>query len=719
MSRAAGHAIIQPGKNCWRADRAQAVYCVQDGADYFRLVRRALLDARETVFILGWDFASTIDLEPGADTSEAPTRIDELLAFVTRRRPELRCYVLTWDYGSLYTLEREPLTRWRLGWRTSRRVRLGFDDHHPLGASHHQKVIVVDDQLAFCGSIDLTSHRWDHTAHRVEEPARKTTLGLPYEPYHEVQMMVSGPVAASLGELARDRWKALGNEDLPPRSTSNTDLWPRDVTPDLTDVDVAIARTAPPAEEHPAIRECEALFRDSIAAASRTIYIENQYFTDEDIADRLAARLRQPDGPEIVLVVPKECAGWLERKSMGAFRDAIFEKLKAADRHGRLRLVYPIASRSKDVPTFIHSKVMIVDDELARIGSANLARRSMGLDTECDLAIEARGDERIRAGIRQMRDRLLAEHLGMEVAEVAPALERAGSLCALIDSRQTADRTLTPVQPVNDEPPAPSETLRATVDPDEPIGFGAAVEQLVPVADVTGGTSPLRLWILPAIAILAAAASSSAIGSREEFQLVRETLDGTSTLPSALLIGTGAFLLAGLLLVPMELLTIAAAVAFGATRGAVIAAIGSLALMLIGYAAGRAIGASGVARWVSRRSYRSVRQLGAHGLIGVIVLRLSSVASSGAIHLLCGAGRVPFLAFMAGTIIAGTPSIIALSALGGLVRDTILEPSMAKGMMAIGAAIVLLVLAGALRTLLLIRQFAPGLAGHRQRAEFG
>jgi phospholipase D1/2 len=711
-------AIIQPGRNCWRVDRAHACYCVQDAADYFRLVRRALLGARDTVFILGWDTASTIDLEPGGDTSGAPTRLDELLAFITKRRPELRCYILTWDYGSLYTLEREPLTRWRLGWRTSRRVQFGFDDHHPVGASHHQKIIVVDDQLAFSGSIDLTGHRWDHNAHRVEEPARKTILGLPYGPYHEVQLMVSGPVAASLGELARDRWRAVGDENLPAVADSSTDLWPPDVVPDLTDVDVAIARTVPPSESQPAIRECETLFRDSIALAARTIYIENQYFTDDGMAGNLAARLEEADGPEVVIVVPKECAGWLERQSMGAFRDRVFEKLRIADRHGRLRLVYPIASRAHDVPTFIHSKVMIVDDELVRIGSANFARRSMGLDTECDLAVEAGGDARVRAGIRHMRDRLLAEHLGMDVETVAPALKRAGSLCALLDSRQIADRTLTPVEPVTDQAGEPSETLRATLDPPEPIGFGATVQHLVPPVDATGGNSSLRLWILPAVAIVAAVVSS-AISVRPEFQAVRETLAGTSSLPSTLSIGTSAFLIAGLLLVPMELLTIIAAVAFGAVRGAMIAAIGSLALTVIGYAAGRAIGATGVARWVSRRSYRSARQLGAHGVIGVIVLRLSTVASTGAIHLLCGAGRVPFLRFIAGTVIAGIPAIIGLSALGGLLRETLLRPSIANGMATIGAAVLLLMLASALRTLLLIRQFAPGLQGHRQGAEFG
>ena len=307
----------QPGRNCWRVERARRFHCVQDAADYFRLVRRALLDARHTVFILGWDIMAAVDLLPGANASDAPTRLDELLAFVVRRRPQLRCYLLIWDHAALYTLERDPLSRWRLGWRMPRQVRFGFDDRHPIGGSHHQKIVVVDDQLAFCGGIDLTGHRWDTSAHRVDEPARTTPLGGPYGPYHEIQAMVDGPVAARLGVLARDRWRALGEEKLPTLAGFPEDLWPPDVTPDLVDVDVAIARTFPASETQPGIRECEALFLDSIAAAKRAIYIESQYFTNDMLGAALATRLREPDGPEVLVVTPQDCHGWLERSHNG------------------------------------------------------------------------------------------------------------------------------------------------------------------------------------------------------------------------------------------------------------------------------------------------------------------------------------------------------------------------------------------------------------------
>jgi phospholipase D1/2 len=711
--------ILTPGRNCWRLDRADGFSCIQDAARYFQLVRRALLEARHTVFILGWDLASTIDLAPGSSNADAPTRLDALLAYIAKRRPHLRIYILVWDYGSLYTLEREPLTRWRMRWRMPRGVRFGFDDHHPVGASHHQKIVVVDDRLAFCGGIDLTGHRWDTSDHRLEEPARKTIMGLTYGPYHEVQAMVSGPSATSLGVLARDRWRAVGLDRLPPISPTSDDPWPSDIAPDLTGVDVAISRTMPPCKAQPAIRECEALFHDSIARAKRLIYIENQYFTDETLAGALAARLTEPDGPEVVIVVPKECHGWLERQSMGAFRDVAFRRLTQADTFGRLRLVYPVASRAHDVPTFVHSKVMIVDDELVRIGSANFARRSMGMDSECDLAVEAGGDAPARSGIRRIRHRLVAEHLGLAADAVSAKIERLGSLCALIDAHQATDRTLLPIEPVTDQVGEPSAVLRATVDPGEPLGVGPTLANMVPPVEATGGATPLRLWILPALALVAALVTSAAINTRPEFQAVRQALHGTASLPSAVWIGTTAFLAAGLLLVPLELLTLAAAVAFGGMRGGLVAALGSLTLAVIGYVAGRAMRASGVARWVSRRSYRSVRQVGARDAIGVLVLRLSNVASTGAVHLLCGAGRVPFTAYLTGTIIGLVPAIVALSALGSVFREALINPSWSNAITTIAVAVLLIVLAGAIRTLLLIRQFAPSVAMHRDRAEFG
>jgi phospholipase D1/2 len=709
--------IVAPGRNCWRVDRADRFYCVQDAADYFRLVRQAMLAARHSIFVLGWDFASTIDLDPVHGSAEAPTRLDALLAFITRRRPELNCHILTWDYGALYTLEREPLTRLRLRWRTPRNLHFGFDDRHPIGASHHQKVIVIDDQLAFSGSIDLTSHRWDTTEHRVEEPCRKTSLGAAYDPYHEVQAMVSGPAAASLGVLARDRWRAVEGGHVPPVSTSAVDLWPPGIDADLVDVDVAIARTVPGTAAAPAIRECEALFLDSIAAARESIYIENQYFTDGRLAEALAKRLREPRGPEVIVVVPRECSGWVEKKSMGVFRDQALATMQAADHHQRLRLLYPIASRAKDVPTFIHSKVMTVDDRLVRIGSANFARRSMGVDTECDVAVEATDSGRECAGILRIRDRLLAEHLGVPPEDVTRGIARAGSLRKFIDGRMNADRTLMAIELTSEPAPPEAEQLRDVLDPAEPLESGLLIEHFVPPV-APGGGSPLRIWVLPGVAVALGIAFYAARQGWPELQAFQDVLTGLPETSSAVGIGIGVFILAGLLLVPVEILALVAVAAFAVPQGVVVASFGAFAVAVLGYGAGRALGPR-VANWMRRRSYRSIRQLGMQTPVGVAVLHLSTTASAGAIHLLCGAARMPLGRFLLGTTMGLAPAIAALTGAGMVLRTALLEPSTGRVFAAIGAAMLVVIAAGLMRVVLLLRRFAPSISMHRERAEFG
>jgi phosphatidylserine/phosphatidylglycerophosphate/cardiolipin synthase-like enzyme len=123
--------------------------------------------------------------------------------------------------------------------------------------------------------------------------------------------------------------------------------------------------------------------------------------------------LREDDAPEIAVVSPFTQSGWLEISTMGVLRGRIHRTLREADRRGRYRLYYPTLPwlDGEGSCLNVHSKVLIADDDLLMIGSANLADRSMGTDTECNLALEARGDPRVEAAITSLRDRLLAEHL--------------------------------------------------------------------------------------------------------------------------------------------------------------------------------------------------------------------------------------------------------------------------------------------------------------------
>ena len=728
LSRPRPESILRTGANCWRVDRADRFRCIQDGAECFALVRQALLAARHSVLVLGWDISSNLDLlpdRPAADTEAdgAPARLDKLLAYIVHRNRRLRCDILIWDYASLYTLERDPFSRIRLGWRTPRRVRFGYDDRHPIGGSHHQKIVVVDDRLAFCGSVDLTSHRWDTSAHRIEEPARTSGLSkTPYGPYHEVQAMVEGPVAASLGHLARERWRALGDTKITPPPTRTDSIWPEHVEADLTNVSVGIARTQPGGGDERATREVEQLFIDSIDAARKSIYIESQYFTSAEIGKALARRLAEADGPEVIVATSKECSGWLEQKTMGAMRHGVFQLLKNADRGQRLRLVYPLASRAADVPTFVHSKVMIVDDTFLRIGSANCAHRSLGLDTECDLAADAAGDATAAEGIRRVRDRLLGEHLGCDPAEVSDFLARA-PMRDLLDRHKDGERTLAPIDvPDSAGDESSAESILSAADPREPIGFGPSVERLMPWVEATRGRSALRTWILPGIAVAAALIAAFAASGdlrRGDLQQLQVTLTQAAHDSSALGIGVAAFVVAAALFVPAELLILAMGVVFGLVSGSLVSFAGALIAACVGYVAGRSLGESRLPRWISRRSYRSTRQASARGPIAMALFRLSAPAGASSVNLACGASRLPFIGYIVGTAIAFVPLIAAIAGLGALFRRLILHPSVWNSITTIAAAIALLAIAGVLRTIVLIRQFRPAAATHRSRAEFG
>jgi hypothetical protein len=116
---------------------------------------------------------------------------------------------------------------------------------------------------------------------------------------------------------------------------------------------------------------------------------------------------------------------------------------------------------------------MVVDESLVRIGSANISRRSMGVDTECDVAVDAAGNRQSAEGVREIRNRLLAEHLGIPADAVAAELEKGATLCGLVDAHQHGDHTLVPLELPPETEVEPSDALRAAADPDEPILSGA------------------------------------------------------------------------------------------------------------------------------------------------------------------------------------------------------------------------------------------------------
>ncbi|MGE9115655.1 hypothetical protein, partial [Escherichia coli] len=133
------------------ASRASVVI---DADNYFRAAWEAMQRARRQILLVGWDFDARISLVFDDEEVVAPVTVGDFIGWLVDRTPGLEVYILRWDKGALKTLFRGKtlwtLTKWRFA---RRRIHLKLDGHHPIAASQHQKIVVIDDSIAFCGGI--------------------------------------------------------------------------------------------------------------------------------------------------------------------------------------------------------------------------------------------------------------------------------------------------------------------------------------------------------------------------------------------------------------------------------------------------------------------------------------------------------------------------------------------------------------------------------------
>jgi len=453
---------------------ATRAHVVIDAAAYFELMQDAMLAARQRIFLIGWDFDSRIRLGGGRRwwnlprKARFPARLGAFVVWLVKREPSLEVRILKWNFGALKFIFRGTMIIDLLRWLMNRSIDFKFDSVVPLGASHHQKIVVIDDRMAVCGGIDMTSERWDTPAHLHEDSRRRKPGGRLYGPWHDVTMMMEGDVARALGDLARTRWKRAGGSPLPPCRPSGQSPWPERLRAEFHDVEIGIARTQARYGGEAAITEVEELFVEQILSARRFIYAESQYFASRRIAEAIVERLCRPDPPEILLINPLTAEGWLEQAAMDTARVRLLHAIEDRDAARRFRIFVPLTSGG--IPIYVHAKLMIVDDQILRIGSANMNNRSMGLDTECDVFIDGRrpANGHVGPAITRLRHALLAEHCGVEAEQVVGLLDRHGTMAAMIDSLPSKGKRLEPfrLRPLTEAEKAVADS--ALLDPERP-----------------------------------------------------------------------------------------------------------------------------------------------------------------------------------------------------------------------------------------------------------
>ena len=401
---------ILDGPGVWRTERANRFTPLMENDAYFRALESALQKAKRSIVVLGWQFDPRTHLDVETRHGDKTAEIGHQLRMLVKHRPELDVRLLIWRSPLLIAASQGFYPQKAQRWFRKRMVEFRLDSPGPIGACHHQKVVVIDDAVAFCGGGDVSTDRWDSEQHLDGDPRRCRPSGLISAPRHEMMAVLDGPAARALGDLARERWFRATWERIVPE-TVDDDPWPDGVEPMLTDVPVGIARTEPKWAGRGEVRENETLHLESIRRAKRLIYMENQYFTSPVIAAALAERLAEPDGPEVVLVSTGRSPSWFDKMTMDTARAEVLYRLEKADRNNRFYAFSPRTPEGERI--IVHAKMTIIDDRLLRIGSTNLNNRSQGLDTECDVAVEAQDDAAVER-IRKFRQHSLGHFIGVE-----------------------------------------------------------------------------------------------------------------------------------------------------------------------------------------------------------------------------------------------------------------------------------------------------------------
>jgi phosphatidylserine/phosphatidylglycerophosphate/cardiolipin synthase-like enzyme len=430
-------ALLDPGETCWRIEKAHRAAFLIDAQAYFSAVHEALGSAQRSILLLGWAFDPRTRLAPdGRENGHEPDQIGQMLIDLAKSRPELDIRILIWRSALPIALTQDFFPHRARAWFEATQIKFRLDDETPLAGCHHQKALIIDDRVAFCGGADFGVDRWDTVAHLDEDYRRLDPGQTTHPPRHEVMALVDGPAAKALGDLARERWRRATGETVAPPAADG-DPWPASIVPDLLEARVGVVRTEPAWRNRAPVEELMALTLRSIAEAKRSLYLENQYFTSPVVAEALARRLAEPNGPEIVLVTSGQSPSYFDRFTMDRARGMALRRLREADVFGRFRALCPVTAEGR--PIIVHAKLMVVDDRLARIGSANLNNRSGGLDTECELAVEGK-DKDARAAIARLRHRLVAHYLGHPADDLDRALARHRGLIPAIDALNRSGR---------------------------------------------------------------------------------------------------------------------------------------------------------------------------------------------------------------------------------------------------------------------------------------
>lgn len=671
--------VFKVGRNCWQRAEAEYAAVVIDAEAYYRALHEAIRKARYSIFIIGWDIDSRIRLLRGDEERACPwpSVISELIAHKARFNPQLMVYLLRWDSSLAFFSKRELTLKQVWDQKTPDNVRTWLDSSIPMGGCQHQKVVVVDDELAFCGGMDVSVQRWDTRAHEPGDSRREDEAGS-YDAHHDVQAVVAGPIVEHFANLVRWRWNRVADEPaVALRQVQYQNLtqpppsWPDSVTPLFRNISCAIARTIPFMDDVQPVQEVRQMFLELIKEAEDIVYLEHQFASRQEIAEALNARLKEVNGLRVLLISSYLPQGTFECEAYWASRIDFKKILEEGIEPGRVLLLYSSIPEEDGhiCHKRIHSKVTAVDDKYLIVGSANISNRSMCLDTECDLVFAAR-TEKQRKQIANLRNDLIGEHCGRSAEETALLLDHP-NLDHLMEPTGEKCYRLSEVQDELFTNQALQSVMQTFSDPEEPmmpslrlkngkrVYFGNPSRRMITIM----GLALLAALLLGVVYLIYEFAPN--VDSAQLKHFLETSRDTWWALPAVLLV----YVIGGITFFPVTVLSVIVAAIFGPILGPLYGIAGALLSAALLFGVGHILGLRGLRGFGGPKIRLLDEKFRSGGIIGIAALRMLPIAPYSLVNLVAGISSVGLIQFLVGTFLGMFPTMVAK----GLVGDSLVQ----------------------------------------------
>jgi len=650
---------------------------------FYESLHEAICRAKKSIIIVGWDIDRRVRLIRGRKEFESPypSVLGELLAHKARENASMLIYLLRWDSSIMFSFQREIAAQhlWEIS--TPENVHICADDCIPIGGAHHQKIIIIDNTLAFSGGGDVAAGRWDSQEHKIIEPERHDERGN-YGPFHDVQIMLEGPIVGDLTKIACERWvRAAGYEiktdQLKPDEQQHISMVDF-CTPDFKDVPVAIARTSPAIGDAKRIEEILHMYLDLITSAEEFLYLENQYLTSKDIARQLNQQLRNKRNLRAAIVSSFEPEGMLEGEALWTARIEFERILEVGIKKEQVIMCAPLFHVSRGEKPFykrIHSKVMVIDDQYLCVNSSNITNRSLQLDTECDIVLIADSDSH-RMGIRKIRNALIAEHSGIPAQRVQKIIENGHRLRRLLKAKPYGHWSLAVLKDHRYTHQKLGGFMNLIVDPKRPFLPRRLMKRLSS-SGMLRNPSRRKLAIFAGSFLVVLIILLVSLSNAQWFSntTLISFLEGAREMPASFLVVCSLYLIGGLTFFPMTILSLATTAVFGALRGTIYAMVGALLSAALLFGVGHYLGLSNIRKYFGERIRKATMKLKNKGVFGVAMIRLTPIAPYSLVNLAAGIVSIKFVDFMLGSFMGLLPGLIAKGLVGDSLMQVFIKPN--------------------------------------------